>query len=131
MENAFQYNFNYDYLDNWIKVDRAVCSAIKENTEGKDTLWNFSFKAFHETQFQSHFMKYEILSWNTVTSVSKIHRVMFLINKKIVKDTVKRSQRKGIVSNLIKKISCKKFKTSKTYLNETTFENQGRQKYKC
>ena len=26
--------------------------------KGKDTLWNFSFKAFHEIQFQGHFMKY-------------------------------------------------------------------------
>ena len=25
---------------------------------GKDTLWNFSFKAFHEIQFQGHFMKF-------------------------------------------------------------------------
>ena len=28
----------------------------------KDTLLNFSFKAFHEIQFQGHFMKHEILS---------------------------------------------------------------------
>ena len=70
--------------------DVSTSSMLK----GKDTLWNFSFRAFHEMQFQGHFMKYEILSWNTFTSLSKIHRVMFLFNKKIVKDIVKRSQRR-------------------------------------
>ena len=30
--------------------------------KGKDTLSNFSFRAFHEIQFQGHFIKYEILS---------------------------------------------------------------------
>ena len=35
---------------------------FSEISKGKDTLWNFSFKAFHEIQFQGHFMKYEILS---------------------------------------------------------------------
>ena len=45
--------------------------------KGKDTLWNFSFRAFHEIQFQGHFMKREILSWNTFTLVSNIHYVCF------------------------------------------------------
>ena len=44
-------------------------------TNGKDTLWNFSFRAFHEIQFQGHFMKHEILSWNTFASVSKFYCV--------------------------------------------------------
>ena len=26
--------------------------------------WNFSFRGFHEIQFQRHFMKHKILSWN-------------------------------------------------------------------
>ena len=29
--------------------------------KGKDTLRNISFRAFHEMQFQGHFMKHEIL----------------------------------------------------------------------
>ena len=32
--------------------------------QGKDTLWNFSFTAFHEIQFQEQFMKNKILSRN-------------------------------------------------------------------
>ena len=38
---------------------------------------NFSFRAFHEIQFQDHFMKYEILSWNNFILVSNIHCVRF------------------------------------------------------
>ena len=48
---------------------------------------------------------------------------MFLINKKIV------FTEKDIVYNLIEKMSCKKFKNTKT--NETMFESQERQKYIC
>ena len=39
--------------------------------------WNFSFRGFHEIQFQGHFMKHEILSWITFTLVSNIHCVCF------------------------------------------------------
>ena len=35
--------------------------------KSKNILWNFYFRAFHEIQFQSHFMKDEILSWNAST----------------------------------------------------------------
>ena len=72
-------------------------TCITSVSKGKGTLWKFSFRAFHAIQFQGHFMEYEIRSWNTFTSVSNIHRVMFLINKKIAKDIVKRPQRKDIV----------------------------------
>ena len=109
-----------------LPCDHVTKLLMHSNSFGKDTLWNFSFRAFHEIQFQGHFMKYEILSWNTFTSVSNINRVMFLINKKIVKDIVKRSQRWYRVKNFIEKISCKKFKATETYLNETMIENQGR-----
>ena len=44
-------------------------------SKGKDTLWNFSFRVFNEINFQGHFMKYEILSWNTFTLVSKFYCV--------------------------------------------------------
>ena len=50
--------------------------------ESKDILWNVSLRAFHEIQFQEHFMKYEILSWNTFTLVSKFHCVWFSSLKK-------------------------------------------------
>ena len=43
----------------------------------KDTLWNVSFRGFHEIQFHGHFMKHEILLWNTFTLVSNIHCVCF------------------------------------------------------
>ena len=49
--------------------------------------WNFSFWASHEIQFQGHFMKHEMLSWNTFTLLLLLLLVhslrMFLINKKI------------------------------------------------
>ena len=47
---------------------------------------------------------------------------MFLISKK----NIKRYREK-----ISEKISCKKFKTTETCLNETMFENQERQKYMC
>ena len=47
----------------------------QNNTKGKDTLWNFSFSPFHEILFQGHFMKQEILSWNTFTLLFKFHCV--------------------------------------------------------
>ena len=50
-------------------------------TKDKNTLWNFSFKVFHEIQFQGHFMKHETLSWNTFTLVSKFHCVPFSSEK--------------------------------------------------
>ena len=70
-----------------IKLDELwaqLCYFFALQTrKGKDTLWNFSFKTFHEIQFQGHFVKHEILSWNTLTLVSNNQRV-FLTNKKIV-----------------------------------------------
>ena len=54
-------------------------------------------------------MKHEILSWNTFTLVSNIHCVCFSSIKKLC---------------FQRKISCKKFKNAKTYLNEIMFENQ-------
>ena len=50
---------------------------------------------------------------------------MFLMNKKLC------LQRKDIVQKLIEKISLKKIENTKTYLNETMFENQEWQKYMC
>ena len=35
-----------------------IVEGLQRILKGKDTLWNFSFKAFHEIQFQGHFMKY-------------------------------------------------------------------------
>ena len=55
-----------------------------EISKGKDTPWKFSFKAFHQIQFQGHFIKHEILSWNTFILVSNIHCVCFSPIKKIV-----------------------------------------------
>ena len=55
-----------------------------EKSKGKDTLWNLSFRVFHEIHFQGHFMKHEMLSWNTFTLVSKFHCVRFSSIKKIV-----------------------------------------------
>ena len=51
----------------------------KETTvrKGKDKLWNFSFRSFHEIQCQGHFMNHEILSWNTFTLVSQCHCACF------------------------------------------------------
>ena len=40
-------------------------------------MWNFSSRGFHEIQFQCHFMKHKILSWNNFTLVSNIHCVCF------------------------------------------------------
>ena len=97
----------------WVQVLEA---AMKNICKGKDTLWNFSYRTFHEIQFQGYFMKHEILSWNTFTLVSNIHYVCF----SSIKNCVCRE-----------KISCRKFKNTKTYLNETMFEDQEQQKYTC
>ena len=51
---------------------------------GKDTLWNLSFRAFLEIHFKEHFMKHEVLSRNTFTVVSKFHCVSFSLIKKCV-----------------------------------------------
>ena len=45
---------------------------------------NFSFRAFHEIQFEGHFMKHEMLTWNPLTLVFKFHCVRFLSIKKCV-----------------------------------------------
>ena len=54
------------------RLKKSICPAncvsrathicwIGIRLKGNDTLWNFSFREFHEMQFQSHFMKHEIL----------------------------------------------------------------------
>ena len=54
----------------------------------------------------------------------EVSLLKFLINKKIVY-TKKRYCVK------LETVSCKKFKTTKTYLNETMFKNQEWQKHMC
>ena len=49
---------------------------FKVNLKGR-IHWNFSFKAFHDMQFQGHFMKHKILSRNTFTLVSNIQKQSF------------------------------------------------------
>ena len=41
-------------------------------------------EAFNEIQFQEHFMKHEMLSWNTFTLVFKLHCIIFSSIKKCV-----------------------------------------------
>ena len=53
-------------------------------SKGKDTLWKFSFRTSNEIQFQKHFMKYEMISWNTFALVSKFHCLCFSLIKKCV-----------------------------------------------
>ena len=50
---------------------------LKKKSEGKDTLWNISFRAFHEIQFQEHFMKHEMFLWNNFTLIFKFHCILF------------------------------------------------------
>ena len=52
------------------------------NALGKDTLWNFSFRVFHEIYFQGHFMKHE--TWNNFTLIFKFHCIPFSSIKKCV-----------------------------------------------
>ena len=54
-----------------------ICNIHRYISKGKDTLWNVSFRGFHEIQFQGHFMKHKILSWNAFILVSNIHCVRF------------------------------------------------------
>ena len=63
-------------------MQNLICKLRQTSviSKGKDTLWDFSFRVFHEIQFQGHFMKYEILSWNTFTLGSQL----LLIDKKSV-----------------------------------------------
>ena len=61
---------NNDYFcTNWPKR----VSVFK----GKDTLWNFFFRGFHEIQFQEHFMRYKTLSWNALTLASKFRWISY------------------------------------------------------
>ena len=78
--------------------------------------WNFSFRAFHDIQFQVHFMKHEILSWNTFTLVSKFH---FLFSSSIKKLSLQRQDifwqpkfRTVTHSCSVKKVVLKIFKNS-------------------
>ena len=61
----------------WQKLSWSLSSHRKMLFLKGRIHWNFSFRAFHEIQFQGHFMKHEILSWNTFTLVSNIHSVCF------------------------------------------------------
>ena len=58
-------------------LNKKTVKVVSLFSKGKDTLWNFSFRTFHEIQFLGHFVKHEILSWNTLTLVSNIHCVCF------------------------------------------------------
>ena len=53
-------------------------------SQGKDTPSNFPFRVFYEIQFQRHFRKREILSWNALTLVCNFHCVCFSSIKKLV-----------------------------------------------
>ena len=33
--------------------------------KGEDTLWNISFRLFHETQFNTYFITFNLISWNS------------------------------------------------------------------
>ena len=96
--------------------------------KGKDTLWNFSIRAFHEIQFQGHFTKHKKLSWNTFALVSKIHCVRFSSIKKLC------LQKKGVKCNIIKKYLLpikqkqKNSKIPKRIWMKTCSKNQKRQK---
>ena len=62
----------------------TIWNGLCNIPKGNDTLWKFPFRAFHEIQFQGHFMKHEILSWNTFTLISSILCVCFSSIKKIM-----------------------------------------------
>ena len=64
-------------------MEQLFSCEFCEISKRKDTLWNFSFRAFHEIQFQGYYMKHEILSWNTFTLVFQFHCVGFLSIKKL------------------------------------------------
>ena len=69
----------------WVARIMKLCAAsmlIYHILEAR-VHWNFSFRAFHEIQFQEHFIKHEILSWNTFTLVSKFHFLFFSSIKKL------------------------------------------------
>ena len=79
-------NFDLIYYNNSLKyaANRTLFSKthVKVSTKTEVFLkpnihWNFPFKAFHEIQFQKHFMKHEILPWNTFVLASKFHCICF------------------------------------------------------
>ena len=61
----------------------AIKQVVEKLLRQRNTV-NISFGAFNEIQFQGHFMKHEILSWNLFTFVFKLHCVLFSSVKKIV-----------------------------------------------
>ena len=75
---------------NWIKLIWPCISSLKATIHCE-----IFFRAFHAIQFQCHFMKHEILSWNSFTLVFKLHFVRFSSIKKLC------LQGKDILYNLI------------------------------
>ena len=75
---------------NWIKLIWPCISSLKATIHCE-----IFFRAFHAIQFQCHFMKHEILSWNSFTLVLKLHFVRFSSIKKLC------LQGKDILYNLI------------------------------
>ena len=41
------------------------CLKFSEITKGENTLWNISFRLFHETQFNVYFITFNLISWNS------------------------------------------------------------------
>ena len=67
-----------------LQVVAEIIAVTNKNVDDKGRIhWNFSFRVFHEIQFQGHFMNHEILSWNTFTLVSQCHCVCFSSMQKL------------------------------------------------
>ena len=88
------------FLNVWLFLLKTNCESL--NLSGTLNFWVNLLKGRIRCEIflSGHFMKYSfrVISWNTFTSVSNIHRVMFLINKK----NCKRYREK-----ISEKISCK------------------------
>ena len=82
----------------------GVFQWILRISKGKDTLWNFSFRGFHEIQFQGHFMKRNTFMKYFYFSIQHSLRIFSSIKKSPLqrKGYRVKSNRKDIVQKIQK-----------------------------
>ena len=79
--NAMPLHFNKrddNFFRSRMHVRSEWCETLKATKNVlRQGLWHFSFRVLHKIQFQGHFMKHNMLSWNTFTLVSNFHCLYF------------------------------------------------------
>ena len=59
----------------WVKREYSLPQTInliyQNVSKGEDTLWNISFRLFHETQLNVYFITFNLISWNSLKICKK------------------------------------------------------------